>query len=44
MANDEAIRVEAVAKQQKPIFLPRVIRIIDQAGALIQKNRLRFFE
>jgi hypothetical protein len=38
MANDEAMRVVAVAKQQEPIFLTRVIGIVDQAGALIQKN------
>lgn len=44
MADDETARLKAVAEQQEPIFIPRVIRIVDQAGTLVQKDRLRFLE
>ena len=44
MADDETTRLKAAAQQQEPIFIPRVIRIVNQAGALVQKNGLRFLE
>jgi hypothetical protein len=44
MADDETTRLKAVAEQQESIFIPRVIRIVNQAGALVQKNGLRFLE
>ena len=44
MAHDQATCLKTVPQQQEPIFIPRVIRIVDQAGALVQKNGLRFLE
>jgi hypothetical protein len=44
MADDETTRLKAVAQQQEPVFIPRVIRIVNQAGALVKENGLRFLE
>jgi hypothetical protein len=44
VANDQAARLKAIAHEHEPLFFPRAIRIIDQAGALVQENSLRFLE
>jgi hypothetical protein len=44
MTDDETTSLKAVAQQQEPVFILRVIRIVDQAGALVQKNGLCFFK
>jgi hypothetical protein len=44
MADDEATRLRAVSQEQEPVFIFRVIRVIDQAGALVQKNGLCLLE
>ena len=44
MADDQAARLKTISKQHEPFFFLRVIRIIDQAGVLIEKNSLRFLE
>jgi hypothetical protein len=38
MADDQATRLKTVAQQQESFFFPGVIRVINQAGALVQKN------
>jgi len=44
MADDQAARLKAVAQQQESAFIVRVIGIIQQAGALVEKDRLRLLE
>jgi hypothetical protein len=44
MTDDHAARLQAVAKQQEPIFILGVIRVVDQASAFVQENGLRFLE
>jgi hypothetical protein len=44
MADNQAVRQEAIAKQHEALFFLRVIRIIDQASVLVQKNSLCFLE
>jgi hypothetical protein len=44
MTDEQASRLEAIAQQQEPFFLLRVIRVVDQAGVLVKKNSLRLLE
>jgi hypothetical protein len=44
MTDDQTTRLKAVAQQQEPVFFLRVIRVVDQAGALVLKNGLCFLE
>ena len=44
MTHDKTPRLDAIPKQQEPILIRGVIGIADQAGALIQKHRLRFLK
>ena len=44
MTDDQAVRLKTITQEQEPFFFPGVIRVIDQAGALIQKNSLSFLE
>jgi hypothetical protein len=44
MADDQTARLKAVAQQQEAILLLRMIWVVDQAGALVQKNGLYFLE
>jgi len=44
MTDDEAARLKAVTQQQKPVFIFGVIRIVDQASALVLENGLRLLE
>src|ERR1700691_540469 len=44
MRDDQTTRPKAVAQKQEPIFVLRVIRIVYQAAALVEKNGLRFLE
>jgi hypothetical protein len=44
MTHDQAARSKAITQKQKPLFLIRVIRVINQAGVLVQENRLCFLK
>ena len=44
MTNDETSRLKAVAQQQESILIGGMIGIVNQTGALVQKDRLRLFE
>ena len=44
MADDQATRLKAVAKQHESFLILRMVRVIDQAGALVQKNGLCFLK
>jgi hypothetical protein len=44
MTDDQTARLQAVAQEYEPIFVLRVIRVADQAGALVLKNGLCFLE
>jgi len=44
MTDDQAARLKAVAQQNKPVFVLGMIRVIQQAGVLVQKSGLRFLE
>lgn len=44
MMDSQAMSLKAIAEQHKSFFLPRMIRIINQTGVIVQKNRLGFFE
>jgi len=42
MSDDEALRLKAVTQQQKSFFFIGMIRIVNQARLLIEKNGLSF--
>jgi hypothetical protein len=44
MSDDQTACLQAVAQQQEPIFVLGVVRVVDQAGALILENGLCFLE
>jgi hypothetical protein len=44
MTDDQTARLQAVAQEHEPIFVLRVIRVVDQPGALILENGLCFLE
>jgi hypothetical protein len=44
MNHYEAARLKAVTQHQESFFIVRMIGIVNQAGALVQKNRLSFLE
>jgi len=44
MANDETTRPKTVAQQQETIFISRMVRIVDQTGALVRKSGLCLLE
>ena len=44
MADDQATGLKAVAKRHESFFILGMVRIINQAGTLVQKNGLCFLE
>jgi hypothetical protein len=44
MTDHQTTRLKAVAEQEEPILVLRVIWVVDQAGALVQENGLCFLE
>ena len=44
MTDDQTVRLKAISQQQESILVLGMIRIVDQAGLLIEKNRLCLLE
>ena len=44
MTDNQAARLEAIAHEHEALFVLGVIRIVDQAAALIQKGSLRLLK
>jgi hypothetical protein len=44
MTDDQAAPLQAAAQEQEPLFVLGVIRVVDQAGAVVEKRGLRFLE
>jgi hypothetical protein len=44
VTDHQTTRPKAVAQKQEPFLIVGVIRIVDQAGAFVQENRLSFLE
>jgi len=44
MTDDETRRLKAVPQQKESLFSIGMIRIVDQAGMLVEKSGLRFLE
>jgi len=44
MIHHQAVRLKAVTQQDEPLFFLGMIRVVNQASVLVQKNSLGFLE
>ena len=44
MTDDQTARLKAITQEHEPFFLPGAIRVVDQAGVLVQEDSPGFLK